>query len=188
MTGNLLHLHMLNTSIKNLVLRPLNIEDAGEFFELINRNRARLCDYFPKTISMVTDPGNAGAYVQQRVGQAVKKEFLSFVLADENNELQGYISLKNFDWEVPKCELAYFIDADYEGKGIMTNAMGVIVTYCFETLQLNKLYLTTAADNYRSRKMVENNGFEMEGLLRKDFKHSTGVLVDMVYYGIIRQV
>jgi len=177
----------MNSVIGDLVLRPLNSDDFNEFFLLIDRNRLRLRDFFPLTISVVTSREKAKAYVEQRMRQAVKKEFFSFVLTDRGGKLQGYISLKNFDWEVPKCELAYFIDGAYEGKGIMTNAMAAIVGYCFDTLRMNKLYLTTAVDNHSSRRMVEKNGFEVEGVLRKDFKHSSGKLVDMAYYGLVRR-
>ena len=175
----------MNTLIDNLTLRPLNSEDTARFFDLLDRNRAHLTDYFPQTIATVINLQACTDYIHKKMEEEAEKDCYCFVLEDESGGLQGYITIKNIDWTVPKCELAYFIDKDHKGRGIMSNALSAVVAHCFNDLQMNKVYLITALDNHPSRKLAEKTGFEVEGILRNNFKLSSGALVDMAYYGIL---
>jgi RimJ/RimL family protein N-acetyltransferase len=169
----------------NFTLRPLEKNDAVQFLALIDNNRARLRDYFPNTSQQITDLGTCKKYIKQKTAEAGNREIYSFVLVDEKKDLQGLFILKNIDWWVPKGELAYFIDKDLEGKGIMTRALSEIVTYCFDTLDMNKLFILTSTDNHASRKIAEKNGFKIEGILRQNYRIPSG-LVDNVHYGLLK--
>ncbi len=177
----------MNITIDNLTLRPLESNDASAFFDLIDRNRIRLRDYFPVTISVITNLENCKRYIEEKAEQALIREHYCYVIADKQSRLLGLIILKNIDWRVPKGELAYFIDKDYEGKGITSRALSALVSYCFDTMEMNKLFILTAVDNHPSRKLAEKTGFETEGILRKNFRLSDGRLVDNVYYGLLRK-
>jgi len=178
----------MNTPIDNLILRELNSEDSSQFFELIERNRARLTDYFPQTIATITSPETCDDYIDKKMKEVADKDGFGFVLEDETDKLKGFISVKNTDWTVPKCELAFFIDKDHIGRGIMTVAISTIVAWCFDVLKMNKVYLITATNNHASRRIAEKNGFEVEGILRDNFKLSSGILTDMAYYGILSKM
>ena len=95
--------------------------------------------------------------------------------------------MKNLDWNVPKAELGYYIDRKYEGKGITTKALTRIISFCFNDLQLSKLYIRTHEENISSRKVAERNGFTLEGTIRKDYKTTDGRLVDLMYFGLVRE-
>jgi len=111
-----------------------------------------------------------------------------FIIEDvKEGKLAGAIFLKNFDFTIPKCELGYFIDKEYEGKGVTSKATTKIVRYCFDNLKLNKIFLRAAATNFPSKKVAEKNGFITEGILRKDFKTEAGELIDVVYYGLLKE-
>jgi len=171
---------------KDIRLRALQLTDAIPLFALIERNRVRLGDYFPVTIELIKTPAESLAYVTEKLDEAKRRQFYCFVLEGLDGTLQGIFFLKNINWRVPKCELAYFIDKDYAGKGIMSKTFPLIIDYCFAELKMNRLYLITMANNQASRKLAERCGFEVEGILRNDFRLSSGVLVDDVYYGLIR--
>jgi len=176
----------MNIAFDNRTLRSIENNDAPQLLSLIERNRARLTDYFPVTSNEITTLETSRNYIANKLELAEKREHFCFVVEDANPGLLGLFILKNFDWLVPKCEIAYFIDKDREGKGIMTGALSVLIKYCFEEMSMNKLFIMTATDNLPSRKVAEKNGFEVEGILRKNFRVPAGGLVDMVYYGLIR--
>ncbi len=176
----------MNVSFFNLTLRSLTADDGPGLFNLIDRNRLRLRDYFPVTTATITSLDACFKYVDNKMEQAEKREHFTFVIADDNNHLQGLFFIKNIDWRVPKGELAYFIDKKLEGRGIMTKALAEVIDYGFNTLAMNKLFLVTSTNNVSSRKIAEKNGFTLEGTLRNNFKLSTGELVDMAYYGILK--
>ena len=175
----------MNIQFDNYILRLLEKNDAVQLLALIDRNRPRLLDYFPVTSRSITDIKTAKNYIKQKTAEAAKREHYTYVIEDENKTLQGLFILKNIDWWVPKGELAYFIDKDIEGKGIMTKAMAEMVRYCFDSLDMNKLFILTSTDNQSSRKIAEKNGFKVEGILRQNYRIPSG-LVDNVHYGLLR--
>lgn len=172
----------------NYSIRLIRTEDTVQLLELINTNRTRISNYFQKTSKAVYDKSSAKTYIKESISAANRKEHFCFVIEDTlEHKLSGVIFLKKFDWAIPKCELGYFIDKDKEGKGITTKALAEIINYCFDSLKLNKLFLRAAVDNFQSKKVAEKNGFIIEGILRKDFKTQDGVLIDVVYYGLLRE-
>ena len=172
----------------NYKIRLIRIEDGEQFLRLITANRARIAEYFPKTSKAVFDKISAIEYIKLKINAADENEHFCFIIEDDaEHKLSGVIFLKNFDWTIPKCELGYFIDKDMEGKGITTKAISEIIKFSFDKLKLNKLFLRTALTNFSSKKVAEKNGFLAEGILRKDFKTETGELIDVVYYGLIKE-
>lgn len=172
----------------NYSIRLIHPDDTEQLLALINANRTRISNYFQKTSKAVYDKSSSKAYIKASIKAANLKEHYCFVIEDPlEHKLSGVIFLKKFDWAIPKCELGYFIDKDKEGKGITTKALAEIINYCFDSLKLNKLFLRAAVDNFQSKKVAEKNGFITEGILRKDFKTQDGVLIDVAYYGLLRE-
>ena len=56
---------------------------------------------------------------------------------------------------------------DYEGKGLMQDALKVVIDYAFEDLMLHRLEASTLLDNFRSQKTLELQGFKKVGLNEK---------------------
>lgn len=174
-------------SFDNYILRLISEKDVFPFYALVSNNKNRISNYFPKTTRANSSIDNTVLYIGQKINQAEAKESFCFVIEDtENKRLAGAVFLKNFDWSVPKCELGYFADKEYEGKGIISHALKEIIHYSFHVLKLNKLFLRTAIDNIKSKKLAENNGFHEEGILRKDFMTEKGELINVVYYGLLK--
>lgn len=172
----------------NYIIRLIRQEDAEQFLELVMANRPYISNYFQTTSKTVYDKKSAKEYIKTKINLANDKVHYCFVIEDiSEHKLSGSLFLKNFDWTIPKCELGYFIDKNKEGKGITTKATAEIIKFCFDRLKLNKLFLRAAADNFPSRKVAEKNGFIAEGIIRNDFKTENGVLIDVVYYGLLRE-
>jgi len=171
---------------ETLVLRPLEATDGAALLHLFNRNRERLKDFFPLTLKLITDSATAGTYVAARLAETEQKEFFCFVIENADTQLQGLFFMKNVDWRVPKCELAYFIDERLAGQGVMTTAMQALIRHAFDEMGFNRLYLVTMEGNTPSRKLAERCGFKMEGIMKADFRLASGALVNDVLYAIVR--
>lgn len=176
----------MNTN--DFVIRTLEISDATLLFEMVQNNRARLIDYFPISIGAMQDIDSTKAYIQEKIKQAEKKESFSFVIICQK-EIKpiGMLFIKSLDWRIPKAELAYYIDKEHEGKGIVSKALEWLVDHAFNELKINKLFLRVAPDNIGSKRVAEKNGFIVEGILRNDFKQEDGTLIDLLYYGRLRK-
>ena len=66
--------------------------------------------------------------------------------------------------------LGYKMDAEYQNKGYMTDAVRLVVRYAFETLGLHRLEANIMPRNAASLRVVKKNGFVAEGLARKYLK------------------
>jgi ribosomal-protein-serine acetyltransferase len=98
----------------------------------------------------------------------------------------GSIGFVNFDWPARKTEIGYWISAEEQGKGIVTQSVRTLIAYAFGDLELNRVEIRCAASNTRSRAVAERLGFVMEGVLRQsEIRH--GVLHDFVIYGMLRE-
>lgn len=172
-------------TIMDIKIRLLTKEDTPQIYRLIESNRDRLRRYFPKTTGAIRDLNTAQLFVEQKMQQALRKELFFFVILYIENEIIGNVTIKNIDWTVPKCELSYFIDQAYEGKGYTSRVMPEIVKHCFEELGMEKLYLRIATENIASKSIAQKNGFIQEGLMRNEYRTGEGALIDIAYYGLL---
>jgi RimJ/RimL family protein N-acetyltransferase len=170
------------------IIMPVETKDAAGILELVATNRERLTDYFPGTTARVQDRASAKSFVADKIAEAEKKDQFTFMIYDTAvKKCAGMMYVKSIDWRIPKAEIAYFIDKAYEGKGIITKAVGCITDYCFSVFGMNKLFLRAAQNNTGSKRVAEKNGFMLEGTLRKDFRTGDGKLIDLYYFGLIKE-
>ncbi len=94
--------------------------------------------------------------------------------------------IKDIDFTVPKCELAYFIDEAFEGKGIATDATHWLVNFCFEELDMEKIILRINPANEGSKQVALKNGFSREGYMKNEYRNGYGELTDVEHYGLTR--
>ncbi len=99
--------------------------------------------------------------------------------------LLGAISLMPHQWAVPSFEIGYWLRSSAEGQGYMSEAVRLLVTYCFETLEAQRLLIRCDVRNARSRAIPERLGFTLEGTLRNDHRGTDGTLRDMQYWTMI---
>ena len=174
-------------NFENYTLRLINNADAVLYFDFIEANRKRVVHYFPNTNSRTSSLEDTQALLIEREELLLAKEFYNFALFDNNlNAIVASIFLKSIDWKIGKCEMGYFIDQRYEGKGLVSKMIKLLAPYSFEVLELNKIYLRIEPSNESSRRVAERNGFTLEGKLRSDFKTSDGKLIDCLYYGLLK--
>ena len=172
----------------NYIIKPISKGDIPSYFSFFEVNRNRLSKYFPKTVSSTKDLESTTTFVVNNIGLWEKKELLSFVIIDTvTQKIIGSVFLKDFNWTVLKVETGFFIDKNYEGKGVITKAVSLIIAYCFQELKLNKLFMRIAEANISSRRVTEKNGFLLEGKLRQDFKTDEGQFIDVLYYGLLKE-
>ncbi|MGY2132557.1 GNAT family N-acetyltransferase [Hymenobacter sp. HD11105] len=165
-------------------IRLLTPADLGAFFQLVRKNRPRLENFFTGTVSRTKTLDDTRAFVADITQRAAARIYFPYLIIDTaNNQIAGFLDLKNIDWNIPKSELGCYIDADYEGQGLTTKAFCLFCDHCFQVYGFKKLFLRTHLSNMSARRVAEKAGFELEGTLRRDYKTTSGELVDLLYYG-----
>ncbi len=158
-----------------------------EFFDLIENNRNRIQKTFPVTVSNCVDLKTTEEFIAKNIQiEKEKTGYYFYVRNLETNNLIGYIGIKKIDCHISKCELFYFIDKDFEGKGIISKAVSEVIDFCFKELIMNKIFICTSKINFGSQQIALKNGFKLEGTLREEFKNGEGVLEDINYYGLLK--
>jgi len=82
-------------------------------------------------------------------------------------------------------EMGYWLGEPFWGKGIATNAVKLIVEYGFSVLNLERIFAGVFDGNDASKKVLQKNGFLLEGIL-KNAVIKNGVLIDEYRYGLTK--
>ena len=167
-------------------LKPISVQDASWLHSVIIRNIDRLVNYFPVTVRQVSSLVTAQNTIADYEHQWQQNKFRVYVIKQQLTSV-GLLFIKHIDTNHSKCELAYFIDKDFEGQGIVTEAIKKSQQIAFEELGLNKVFCKVDIANLASCKAAEKAGLVQEGILRQEYKMSDGSFVDVVYYGIVKE-
>jgi RimJ/RimL family protein N-acetyltransferase len=151
---------------------------------MIERNRPRLEDFFTGTVSRTRTLEDTRAFLADITQRAENRLYFPYIIIDEQTtQIAGFLDLKNIDWSIPKSEVGCYMDEEYASKGIASRAFDVFCRFCFREYEFRKLFLRTHESNASARKLAEKCGFEVEGTIRRDYKTTSGEIVDLIYYG-----
>ena len=174
---------------EGIEIRLIKNEDAVPFYELIEKNRERLTMYFPKTLKHIRDLDSTKIFIELKINEATRKDGYWFlVISKKDDQFIGSLVIKDLDLTVPKCELAYFIDGDFESKGITSKATQWLINHCFDELKMEKIILRINPANEPSRRVALKNGFTKEGYMKKEYRNGYGELTDVEHYGLAKNV
>ena len=74
--------------------------------------------------------------------------------------LAGTIGIKDSYYVSKKANIGYWIGKQYQGKGIATECVKLVVNYAFDDLKLEEISAYVFPDNNSSIRVLEKNGFE----------------------------
>lgn len=144
-----------------LELRPLDQDDAGRLYELVDANRDQLAKFWWEQATQSSqDTGDFIRSVndlEEQNGAPTRG-----VCVDET--LIGVVALHTIDWKRRSSVMGYWIDKSSSGKGYVTAAARSLAAVAFDKLELDELQIVVADDNYGSRAVAEKVGFEFTGM------------------------
>lgn len=143
------------------VVRPWRMDDAEAVVRHANNiNVARqLRDRFPHPYTRA----NANAFLKAATS-APEPSNLAIDVDGEAIGAVGYVP--GIDVERFSAEIGYWLGESYWGHGIATEALLLVTTHVFETLNLLRLFALPFADNAGSIRVLEKAGYTREGTLR----------------------
>jgi ribosomal-protein-serine acetyltransferase len=77
-----------------------------------------------------------------------------------------FVGLKPVDWANRNTEIGYWLAADCQGKGLITEACRAVIDYLFTEWNLHRVAIRVAAGNNRSAAIPRRLGFTLEGTHR----------------------
>jgi RimJ/RimL family protein N-acetyltransferase len=98
----------------------------------------------------------------------------------------GNASLHDIDWVSRTGWFGLFIgEPSAWNRGFGTDAIGTLVRFAFEEMNLRKLRINVFEYNERAKHVLEGQGFVAEGRLQRDF-YREGTYHDIVIYSVFR--
>ena len=98
----------------------------------------------------------------------------------------GWITLVVNNWDHGLAEVGYALSTAFQGRGVMTRAMGLLLKDLFTNTRLERLEARCATGNGASQRVLEKLGFEREGRLRGYFRLGNR-RVDNYLYSYLRR-
>ncbi|KAF2082727.1 GNAT family N-acetyltransferase [Flavobacterium sharifuzzamanii] len=105
----------------------------------------------------------AEEYIIKMQNLIARNECIYWVITEKgNNNLIGSVCLWNFDIENEIVEIGYEMLSEFQGKGIMTEAIKKVIEYAFEKIKAKMITAFPSSDNINSVSILKKMNFELE--------------------------
>ncbi|MBR2758881.1 MAG: GNAT family N-acetyltransferase [Exiguobacterium sp.] len=169
----------------DITLRMFNTDDADELFELTIASKPYLREWLG-WLDYIETVEDSKRNIEGRIKGLIETggRPKSFALMYKG-ALAGTIGFNEIDRSIQCGTIGYWLGQEFQGKGIMSQALEVIIEYGFRDLKLNKIEIRVATENVKSRALPERFGFTEEGVIR-DAEWLYDHYVDHVVYGLLQ--
>lgn len=112
-----------------------------------------------------------------------RDDSVSFAVAADG-DLVGNVGLRDVTADDGTAEIGFYVLPDHQGEGYATEAARLAVGYAFDHQRLHRVDAETYGFNQASRRVLENAGFQHEGV-RRDAAFVDGDYHDVHVYGLL---
>ena len=169
-----------------VMLRAPRLDDYAAWAELRQLSRQHLTPWEP------TWPGDdltrSGFRRRLRVYNREARSdhgYAFLIFSTDNQSLVGGLTLSNVRRGVSQSAmLGYWLGVPHLGRGYMTRSVNAVLPFVFNTLRLHRLEAAIQSSNRPSRAVLERNGFQCEGELRRYLKIN-GKWQDHLLYALL---
>lgn len=172
-----------NLSSDRLLLRQITSEDVHEIFAL--RSNANVMKYVPRPLCKnLNDAIELINMIEQKL---ILNEGINWAITLKgNNTLIGFIGHYQIKWEHFRSEIGYMLLPGFEGKGIMTEAIKVVIEYGFNDMKMHSLEAVIDPENIASARVLEKNNFIKEAHFKEN-GFFDGKFIDAVVYSLLEK-
>ncbi len=153
---------------ERLKLRKITIEDAEEIYFLRSDERVNKFLDRPKANS-IEDAGN---FINQIRSRGSNNELLYWAITQKKDcKLIGTVVYWNISQEEHTGEIAFELHPDFQGKGLMREAVEKVVDYGFNKMGFEAIEAYPEADNEKSIVLLERTNFKRDSALKDALEH-----------------
>lgn len=165
------------------ILRKLELSDAKSIYSYLSR--VEVIQYYD--LDKLTQQQQAVELIESVLFRyRLERQLRWGITVKGQNIVIGTCGFHAFEEENFKAEIGYDLHPDYWGKGVMTEVVREVVEYGFNSMGLNRIEAFYHPLNIGSRKVLEKNGFNFEGILRKRF-YKKNQFIDAAISSIVRE-
>jgi ribosomal-protein-alanine N-acetyltransferase len=149
-----------------LLLKGLSPEDMTTLFE--NNSKSKI----KKILGHRTENDYQKEESKYKNGYSCyNRSFKLFLITNKTSDtIIGRCGIHNWNPEHRRAEIGYIMEDDnYKRKGLMTEALGAVIEYGFNKMNLHRIEALVGSKNIPSLKLMEKYNFIQEGLLRQHY-------------------
>lgn len=156
-------------------LRYVKKEDAKRFYEILNKIDTK---YYYSTIPKSIE--SERKWIERRKYKREKNQEYNYTIIYKEKVVGGcgITIYREYDHV---GEIGYFVDNEFAGKGIATQAVRLLEKKAFNDLSLVRLEIRMDPLNKASEKVAIKNGYKKEGLLKKIIKFQDNYYDNFLY-------
>jgi ribosomal-protein-alanine N-acetyltransferase len=168
-----------------LLLRQLTLADARAVMHL--RSNTQVMQYINRPLTLTTE--DAEAWILKVEDVLANTNGITWCICLREAPLQhvGNIGLWRIDKENYRAEIGYMLEPALQGKGIMYEALQLVLHYGFHSMQLHSIEAQLDPRNVASAALLKNGGFVQEGLFKENY-FLRGEFSDTAVYSILSPV
>lgn len=164
---------------QQIYLRPITVGDTDMVVRWRNDRNVVANFIYRKPLSREEHLN----WMKQKVETGLVHQFI--VCRNEDDMPLGCVYLQNFEEEHGKAEEGIFLgEAQSRGKGIGTEAAGLMLQYAFGELGLHKVSARVLAYNGASIRLHEKAGYVQEACFKEEL-FLNGKYEDLIFFGAI---
>jgi len=157
-------------STDKLILKPVELSDLQNMYNL--RTNPQVAKYIERDINKNLED------IRQFIELVKKNNFYFTINTIVPSEFIGTITLWNIDRSTNYAEIGYELLPQFQGKGLMSEAVKSILDYAFNEAGFEYIEAYTHRENIASKKLLERVGFKLAvGKIDEDNS-------DIIIYGI----
>jgi len=173
-----------------IVLRPPRARDYEAWRQLRRDSREFLKPYEPRWTDADLNRQAFGTRLIRGRAEARRGTDFSFLIFETTQKgeiLAGGLTISNIRRRAAQhANLGYWMGEAFAGRGLMSEAVGTVLPFYFETLALHRLHAAFLPHNIASRRVLEKNGFTEEGYADK-YLQIDGKWADHVLFALTRE-
>ena len=145
-----------NLESDRLSLRQISNADIDEVFEL--RSNPETMKYIPRPL--LTSKEEALYHIKMIQDKIEANEGINWaVTLKGSSKLIGIVGHYKIKWEHFRSEIGYMILPEYNGNGIVSEVVGLLIDYGFNQMNLHSVEAIIDPRNTASARVLEKNKF-----------------------------
>jgi ribosomal-protein-alanine N-acetyltransferase len=173
-----------------VVLRPPRSRDYEAWRRLRRDSREFLKPYEPRWTEADLNRQAYGTRLLRGRSEARRGTDFSFLIFEQTAQgeaLAGGLTISNIRRRAAQyANLGYWMGEAFAGRGLMSEAVAVVLPFYFNSLGLHRLHAAFLPHNIASRRVLEKNGFVEEGYAEK-YLQIDGKWADHVLFALTRE-
>ena len=168
-----------------VLLRPLTLMDVENLLPVATSDKT-LLQYSPRQIYTET---LLKENIEIMLSEKRARTRYPFIIFDKiQNKWAGSTSFLNISETDNRIEIgSSWIGKEFQKTGLNRNCKFLLISYCFEELDVMRVEFKTDERNAASRKAIEGIGAKLEGILRSHTLMSDGYRRNTVFYSILKE-